>query len=155
MTAILHCGLRYDFFISFFFSTNLLFPISIWTFISLFSLDFFSLFYLNFYFPSLLGFFFSLLNSFLLVLTRFNSIAVTFWISSKFFLYKTAIQLSVFRNLKFRLEHLAKTTRSIIITQSCGERGNQSWSDQMDDKNFSALCSGMSDIHGSHYLLAI
>ena len=70
LTAILHRGLRNDFFFHFF-STNLLFPISIWTFIPLFSLDFFPLFYLDFYFLSLFGFFF-----------RF---AVIFWISSKFF----------------------------------------------------------------------
>ena len=44
LTAILHRGLRNDFFFSF---SNLLFPIFIWTFISLF--------YLDFYFPFLSG----------------------------------------------------------------------------------------------------
>ena len=47
MTAILHRGLRNDFFSN----SDLLFPISIWTFISLFSLDF--------YFPFLFGLLFS------------------------------------------------------------------------------------------------
>ena len=40
LTAILHRGLRIDFF--FIFSTNLLFPISIWTIFPLFFLDFYS-----------------------------------------------------------------------------------------------------------------
>ena len=48
LTGILHCGLRMTFFLS----TNLLFPIFLWTFISLFSLDF--------YFPFLFGVLFSL-----------------------------------------------------------------------------------------------
>ena len=73
MTAILHRGLRNDFFfitfIYFFqFLFGLLFPFSLWTYFSLFSLDFyflfffgllFSLFSLDFYFP----FFFGLLVS--------------------------------------------------------------------------------------------
>ena len=98
-TAIWHRGLRNCFF---FFTSHLLFPYSFWTFIPLSSLwTFISLFYLDFLFQ----FFKLVLNSSKLVSTRFNSsqlvstrlnlsklvlnsfysIAVTFWISSKFF----------------------------------------------------------------------
>ena len=88
MTAILHRGPRNDFF---FISTNLLFQI-------LSGLLFpFSLFAMNFYFPFslwtfifILRFFFGLfplfsLDFFPLFSLDFYLIAVTFWISSKFF----------------------------------------------------------------------
>jgi hypothetical protein len=70
LTAILHRGLRNDFFFHY---VYLLFPIFIWTFISLFSLDFyflflfgllFSLFSLDFYFPFLIGLLFPFYFSF-------------------------------------------------------------------------------------------
>jgi hypothetical protein len=67
--------LDFSFFITliyfFQFLFGLLFPFSLWTFISLFSLDF--------YFPFLFGLLFSLFS------LDFDSIAVTFWISSKTF----------------------------------------------------------------------
>ena len=77
LTAILHYGLKNDFF---FFSQ--------FTF-SNFYMDFYSLFLLDFYFPFLFGFFYLsffqfFINSFpTLFHFFFYSIAVTFWISSK------------------------------------------------------------------------
>ena len=60
LTAILHRGLRNDFF----FMSHLLFPFSFWTFISIFSLDF--------YFPFLFGHFFQFLRF------VFNSFSILF-----------------------------------------------------------------------------
>ena len=66
--------------IDFFFNyLHLLFPIFIWTFIFLFSLNFYFPFFWDFYFPFSLWTFISLFS------LDFYSIAVTFWISSKFF----------------------------------------------------------------------
>ena len=76
LTAILHRGLRNDFFFSFF-NSDLLFPIFVWTFISLF--------YMDFYFPFLFGIFFfnssfnsSLNSSFNSIILSFNSIILSF-----------------------------------------------------------------------------
>ena len=54
LTAILHRGLRNDFFFQFQFKfsnfyLDFYFPFSIWTFVFLFNLDFISLFYLDFF----------------------------------------------------------------------------------------------------------
>ena len=51
LTAILHRGLRNDFFFSFFFNTDLLFPIFIWTFLSHLYLDFSFPFPFGLFFP--------------------------------------------------------------------------------------------------------
>ena len=51
LTAIVHRGLRNCFFLT----LHLLFPISIWTIISLFLFGLLFLFYLDFYFPFLFG----------------------------------------------------------------------------------------------------
>ena len=98
LTAIWHRGLRNCFFLRhiYFFHIlfGLLFPFSIWTFISLFSLDFLFPSIFGLLFPFLFGFFFSIFfqffqlvfNSFSILFQFFYySIAVTFWISSKFF----------------------------------------------------------------------
>ena len=87
LTSILHRGLRYCFFHfrSFTFHNLfwLLYPFSILTFISLFYLDFYFPFLfgllLPFYYPFLFGLWFSLFS------LDAYSIAVTFWVSSKFF----------------------------------------------------------------------
>ena len=79
------------YFFQFFF--GLLFPFSLWTFISLFSGDFYFLFGLLFFlwtfiFPFLIGLLFPFfLWTFIFSLDVY-SIAVTFWISSKFFIWK-------------------------------------------------------------------
>ena len=84
LTAILHRGLWNDFFFRFFFSTNLLFPIFIWTFISpfqfglLFPFSIWTLFNSFFYL-------FLFINSFFYI--PFYHIAVWFWIYSIFFLF--------------------------------------------------------------------
>ena len=95
MTAILHCGLSNDSFFShpinfFQFSFGLLFPFSLWTSISGFSLDFYFLFlfellspfsfwtFISLLFPFYYGFLFSFFS------LGFFSIAVMFWI---FFLF--------------------------------------------------------------------
>ena len=77
----------------FYFLFGLLFPFSLWTFISLFSGDFYFLFGLLFFlwtfiFPFLIGLLFPFfLWTFIFSLDVY-SIAVTFWISSKFFIWK-------------------------------------------------------------------
>ena len=103
-TAILHRGLRNCFFypliyfIQFLF--GLLFPFSLWTFITLFSLDFYfpfslwtfiSLFSLDFYFPFLFGRLFPF--SFWTFISHFNPFSIRFqfyrghssWILPSFF----------------------------------------------------------------------
>jgi hypothetical protein len=73
LTTILQRGLRNCFF----------FPIFIWTFISHFSLDFYFPFFFGLLFSHFsLEFYFLFISLFSL---DFYSIAVTFWISSKFF----------------------------------------------------------------------
>ena len=89
LTAILKRDLRNDFF---FFSTNLPFPIFIWTFISpfLFGLlypfsfwTFISLFLWTFI-SLLIPFYFTLIFLLFPFFLDFSSITVTFWISSNF-----------------------------------------------------------------------
>ena len=78
LTAILHRGLKNDFF---FLQPIYVFPIFIWTFIRFFYWTFIFLFYLDF-FISLFSNFLSILFQ-LSFISFFYSIAVTFWISSK------------------------------------------------------------------------
>ena len=85
LTEILHRGLRKNDF--FFILTNLIFPIFIWSFISLYSLDFYFSFFLGLPFLFFLWAFspFSLWTFFPLFSLDFYPIPVTFWISSIFF----------------------------------------------------------------------
>ena len=100
LTAILHRGLRNDFFFIFFsqftfsnFYLDFYFPFlfGLLFLFSLFSLDFLPLLFLDFYFRLIFVLFSSyfrlifVLFSFPLFYLDFYSIAVTFWISSKFF----------------------------------------------------------------------
>ena len=83
LTAILHRGLRNDFFSQPFtqFLFGVLFPFFVWTFIFLFSLGFYFHFLFRLIFPFSLWTFISLFS------LDFYSIAVTFWISSNFLFF--------------------------------------------------------------------
>jgi hypothetical protein len=93
LTAILHRGLRNDFFschISFFhISFGLLFPFSFWTFISLFFLDFYFLFY---YF-SIIFYYFS---------TNFYSFSIRFYsFSNRFYSFSILSRSLILDSSKF------------------------------------------------------
>ena len=86
LTAILHRGLRNCFFFcsqTFHILFGLLYPFSIWTFTSLFYFPF--LFGLLFFF--IFQFFFNFFPTFFSIFF-FYSIVITFWISSKFFIWR-------------------------------------------------------------------